>query len=333
MLLTTVSKDHAVLHDGNRVHRVTDLKADEEHEVFGIAFRTLPDLGGLLSKFATVNDVHFGETECGVDSKSGMGPVFRVAEDATPYPEFMNAGAVAEIADISPDAVLVKGDLTCNGTDKQYADFLNCYATAFGDRLYHVRGNHEAYDPPGIETEKQIRIDLPGVTLAMIDTVRPGSSGGTVYDRDLQWLAAMADEVTNPILVFAHHHIWDPATSYRSTDYFGIQPHESEKLIDLVSQKTNIKGFFAGHTHRNRVRYFPKTGTFPWVEIACVKDFPGTWAEYQVFDNGIVQINHRISTPEALDWTEKTRNMYGGSYFDYAFGRLSDRCFVVHRDR
>jgi hypothetical protein len=67
----------------------------------------------------------------------------------------------------------------------------------------------------------------------------------------------------------------------------------------------------------------------PWVEVACVKDYPGTWAEYRVHEGGIVQIAHRISSPEALVWTEKTRHMYHGLYHDYAFGQLGDRCFPI----
>ena len=90
-----------------------------------------------------------------------------------------------------------------------------------------------------------------------------------------------------------------------------------------------MRGYFAGHTHRNRVRRFAATGDVPWVEVACVKDYPGAWAEYRVYDGGIVQIEHRISTPEALAWTEQTRHMYAGLYHDYAFGSLADRCFVV----
>ena len=62
-----------------------------------------------------------------------------------------------------------------------------------------------------------------------------------------------------------------------------------------------------------------------------VKDFPGVWAEYQVYEQGILQINHRISSSQALHWTEKTKDMYSGTYKDYAFGELSDRCYVVCR--
>jgi hypothetical protein len=136
-------------------------------------------------------------------------------------------------------------------------------------------------------------------------------------------------QATRPVLVFGHHHVWDPATSYRSADYFGIQPDESEKFIDFVAEHPSIRGYFAGHTHRNRVRYFPQTKAVPWVEVGCVKDFPGNWAEYQVYEGGILQITHRISTPQALNWSEKTRAMYNGTYYDYAFGSLSDRCYLV----
>jgi hypothetical protein len=65
------------------------------------------------------------------------------------------------------------------------------------------------------------------------------------------------------------------------------------------------------------------------VEVACVKDYPGTWAEYRVHEGGILQIHRRISTPEALVWSEKTRGMYAGTYHQYAFGGLADRCFVI----
>jgi Icc protein len=327
--LTTVSQNHAVFHDSSAVHKMEELEPGCRHEALGHQFETLPELGKQLSKFATVNDVHFGETECGVTADPEMGPILSVAEHETPYPEIMNSGAILEMSAIDPDVVLVKGDLTCDGTEEQYAQFLEYYEGAFGDRLYHINGNHECYGPPVINAQSQIRIDLPGITLATIDTVQPGQTGGTVYQDDLDWLRDLSNDATNPVLVFGHHQIWDPATSYRSKNYFGIQPDESEAFIDLVASLENVLGYFAGHTHRNRVRYFPQTGVVPWVEVACVKDFPGMWAEYQVFEHGILQINHRISSPAALDWSEKTKSMYKGTYFDYAFGELSDRSFAV----
>jgi 3',5'-cyclic-AMP phosphodiesterase len=60
-----------------------------------------------------------------------------------------------------------------------------------------------------------------------------------------------------------------------------------------------------------------------------VKDYPGTWAEYRVFEGGILQVHRRISSPEALDWTERTRQMFGGLYPQYAFGALEERNFLI----
>jgi hypothetical protein len=64
-----------------------------------------------------------------------------------------------------------------------------------------------------------------------------------------------------------------------------------------------------------------------------VKDYPGTWAEYRVFDGGVLQVHRRISTPEALAWTEQTRQMFAGVYAEYAFGALDERCFAMPADR
>lgn len=329
--LTTVSPTYAILHDGEKKIVIDNLQPGTQYQQHGIAFETLPDLGKELSRFSTVNDVHFGEAECGVTSTSNMGPTYKSdAED--PHPEFMSRGAVEEMRAIQPEAVLVKGDLTTLGTDTEFQLFLDCYHSAFEEKLYYVTGNHDAYHEEPIRSETPARIDLDGVTLALIDTVRPGLTGGTCYNKDLDWLDALAESTTQPILVFGHHQLWDPATPHRSEDYFGIQPDESEKLIGLFARRPSLRGYFSGHTHRNRVRQFDATGDLPWVEVACVKDFPGSWAEYRVYDGGILQIHHRVSTPQALAWTEKTRDMYNGTYFEYAFGRLSDRCFVVTRN-
>ncbi len=330
--LTSVSPTEAVVHDGLdvRVHR--GLTPDTAYEIDGFSFKTLPHPGELLSTFATVNDVHFGEEECGVITGSDVGPTFRADPGDDPYPAVMNEGAVAEITALDPAAVLVKGDLTSNGTAEEYKAFLELYGGAFGERLHHVRGNHESYHHAPFAAIATQEIVLPGVRLVMLDTSLDGlPSGGLSHDQ-LDWLDALAAESDRPVLVFGHHHVWDPSSRHRPATYFGIRPDDSEALIDVVARRPSIRGYFAGHTHRNRVRRFAATGALPWVEVACVKDYPGAWAEYRVHERGILQIFHRISTEPALIWSEKTRQMYEGTYGPYAFGTLSDRCFEVPVD-
>ena len=95
--VTTVADDEVVLFDGPAMTRFEHLAPDTDHDCDGVVVRTLPRPGGeLLSRFATVNDVHFGETECGVMEGFELGPVFQSEEGEDPYPEVMNRGAIEQ---------------------------------------------------------------------------------------------------------------------------------------------------------------------------------------------------------------------------------------------
>jgi Icc protein len=336
MELTTVADDHAVVHDGLAVRRYDDLEPDTLYEFDGFAFRTLArPPGARLATFATVNDVHFGEVECGIMDGFDLGPTFRVGDGEEPYPETMNRGAIHEIEQLRPDVVVVKGDLTSDGTDEQYRDFLEFYEEAFGDELVVTRGNHDAHAGATFASEPVQRVDLPGAVLAVIDTSTVGRATGHVSGEQLEWLHDLAADADRPVYVFGHHHVWSPDSAVPHDSYFGIDPDSSVRLVEVVAARPSIRGYFAGHTHRNRVRRISISRDIPWVEVASVKDFPGAWAEYRVFEGGLMQVFHRISSPDALVWTEKTRQMFGGLYAGYAFGELGDRCFVVpaHRPR
>jgi 3',5'-cyclic-AMP phosphodiesterase len=325
-----VADDEAVAFRGTEVSRRGGLEPDTAYELEGMAFRTLPRPGReRLATVATVNDVHFGEEVCGVIEGSDVGPVLRSGPGEPPYPELMNGAAVREIAAADPQVVVVKGDLTANGSEEEYASFLECYAGVFGERLVHVRGNHESYVGARFAATPTQELVLPGVVLAVIDTSLPGSASGGVSAAQLDWLDELGARADRPVLVFGHHHPWSPDSRSRQPGYFGINPDDSERLVAVVARRPALVGYFAGHTHRNRVRRFSATGDVPWVEVSATKDYPGAWAEYRVYDGGILQVLRRISAPAALAWTERTRVMYAGLYADYAFGTLADRCFPI----
>jgi 3',5'-cyclic-AMP phosphodiesterase len=327
--LTTVADDEAVVHDGTSVRRYHGLAPDTAYAFDGIELRTLPDLGERLATVTTVNDVHFGEELCGVIDGLDVGPVFRAPVGAEPYPELMNRAAIAEMAAADPDVVVVKGDLTCNGSEAEYAAFLAAYEPAFGDRLVHVRGNHDGYHGGTYAATPVQRVDLPGAVVAVLDTTDPGHTPGRVTSDQLDWLDDLAAHADRPVLLFGHHHVWSPDSTQRPDTYFGILPEASEALVAVVARRPGILGYFAGHTHRNRVRRIRATGERPWAEVACVKDYPGTWAEYRICERGVLQVHRRISSPEALTWSEQTRDMYAGTYAEYALGRIEDRCFAM----
>lgn len=327
--LTTVAPDHAVIHHGPEVTRHEGLTPDTDYEIDGFSFRTLPAPGELLATIATVNDVHFGETEAGVLDGVDIGPVLSSEPGEEPYPELMNRCVVAEIDRLDPDAVVVKGDLTANGAIDEYRRFLEVYEPAFGERLHHVRGNHDSCHGGRFAAVPHQRIDVPGATVALIDTAIEEQPNGQVAEATLEWLDALAASSEVPVLVMGHHHCWNPDDDAPVPTFFGIAPADSVALIEVVRRRPAIRGYFAGHTHRNRRQTFTATGEVPWVEVASVKDFPGSWAEYRIYEGGICQIHHRISDPDALAWTDRTRAMYAGLYPEYAFGDLDDRCFTL----
>ena len=331
MELTTVADDLVVCHDGLEVHRAEELRPGTEYDLFGFTVRTLDrPPGELLARIATVNDVHFGEVECGrIDDDPG-GPIQRVGPGEPPYPETMNRGAAREIEALDPDLVVVKGDLTCDGHPEEFAAFEDCYRPRFEGRLHVVRGNHDAYRGQHEYAGDQW-IDLPGVAIALLDTVQPEFTPGSLSAEQLEWLDTRAAEADRPVLVMGHHQQWlgDP-DGHRSEDYFGIDPDSSIALADVVGRRTRIVAYTAGHTHRHRVRHMPSG--VPSIEIGCVKDFPGTWAEYRVYEGGITQIVHRISDAAALAWSERCRHLYadfGIDYATYALGTLEDRCCTI----
>lgn len=301
------------------------------HEHLPASFRTLArPAGRLLATIATANDVHFGETECGHlgPPHDDIGPILSVEPGEPPYPETMNRAVVHEIRALAPDAVVVKGDLTRIGLPEEYAAFLAAYGV-LGDRMFHVRGNHDAMTDPTLAIEDTpYAIELDGVTLAVVDTVIPGTDGGQLTADQVQWVSDLAAETSDPVLVFGHHYLWDLRSKTRNPHTFGITPDDSEALAAVVARHENITGYFAGHTHRNRVRRFADARDVPFVEVACTKDYPGAWAEYRVYEGGYTQVVRRVTDPAAFAWAERTRAMFAGVYTQYALGALDERCFT-----
>ncbi len=329
MDLTTVADDLIVFHDGLTVARFEHLEPASTYTLLGQEVATLArPAGELLSRITTVNDVHFGEVECGRIDDSPQGPIQRRAVGDPPYPEVMNRAAVHEMLAVEPAAVIVKGDLSQDGAPHEWSVFEACYRPAFGERLHVVRGNHDAYHGQTAYAGDQW-IEVDGLAIALIDTVIPLHTTGNITAPQLDWLADHAAASDRPVIVMGHHQQWIAGAnnSHRADDYFGLNPDASDGLADVIARHPRIIAYTAGHTHRHRIRHMP-CGV-PSIEIGCVKDFPGTWAEYRVHEGGVMQVVHRISDVDALRWSEQCRHLYqdfGIDYESYALGTLEDRC-------
>ena len=327
--LTTIADDMAVFHHGTHVIRHENLLPNTSYTEHGIDFRTLPTPDGeLINVFATVNDVHFGETECGRIDNNPLGPIMRSLPGEDPYPIIMNSGAVDEISMIDPDVVLVKGDLTEGGRDEEFEAFHDMYHGAFGDSLCVARGNHDSYKGQN-EFAGDQWLQLESIAIALLDTAIPTQTTGRITAEQFEWLDDVISDCDTPVIIMGHHQQW--IEGKRSDDYFGLHPDCSDELDSLCVRHESVLAYTAGHTHRHRVRRMAQSGV-PSIEIGCVKDFPGTWAEYRAYEGGVMQIVHRISTPAALTWSDRCRHLYedfGTNYEEYALGTIQDRCLIL----
>lgn len=338
--VTTVEDDAVTFHPVNRSRaprksvRVEGLKPGKRYRLQGRWFRTLsrPD-GELLTKFAAVNDLHFGEQECGLIEGFSLGAPVR--SEGQSYPDLMNRSAVCEILDLKPSAVIAKGDLTDSGKRTELEKFEMVYGV-FGANLHRIPGNHDFSKRSELTlddfSELPRAVELSGATIALLDTTIPGAAGGRLGRTQLAWLEKLATESAQPIIVFGHH---PPArrTWLRFFPNFRLDRRDTKALIDVVRRNNKIVAYIAGHTHRNRVQHRSPTGAFPWIEVGSVKEWPGNWAEYRIYEGGVQQIVHRISAPAALEWSDRTRKqMYPrlhGLYATVAAGLLGDRCTVI----
>ncbi|MFZ4515670.1 MAG: metallophosphoesterase family protein [Acidimicrobiia bacterium] len=332
--------------------RVDDLEPQTEYVVRVLApggmqhlaackLRTLARVSGtVVARIATVNDLHFGEPETGrlreieriplVVRIPGLRKIvtpIRHPDGHSSYPAMMNAGAVSDIAQWQPDLVVAKGDLTHSGRPEHLDAFRSTYAP-FENRLLAFRGNHDAAAEK-ILPGRDLTVALPGVTVAVVDTVDPGHTRGRIREHQIEWLRSVAAAATTPVLVFGHHNLFTRRAGVgpHGSFFYGVNPEDTYRMLRVLDECPAIAGYFSGHSHRNRVTFGPRG--VPIVETASVKEFPATWAAYTVREGGLMQTQYPISSPDALAWSAMTRSMYAGLAPRFARGRATDRALAI----
>ncbi len=211
------------------------------------------------------------------------GPIQRPDRGEPPYPETMNQGAVDEITSIDPAAVIVKGDLTPSAPRPSSPPSRRATAcSAIG--CTSCAGNHDAYGAradgprtPGSTCPASDRVDGHGHPRT--DHRRPPSE-------QIEWLDAHAATADRPVIVMGHHQQWIEGN--RSDDYFGLHPDSSDALAAVIERRAAIVAVH-GRPHAPTPR--PTHGRRRAVRRDRVcEGFPGTWAEYRVYEGGIMQV-------------------------------------------
>lgn len=303
-----------------------------------------------VASFATLNDLHFGEERFGgtllADGSYGAEaagyPAVTEDEGDVPYWRVMNEDAVADINASGVDCVVIKGDIADQGRRAQFAAAAETFAR-FTVPWHAFLGNHDHYallegeTVDGYALLGQPRaprtIDLGGWRLVVIDTVEPGAHHGIFPEARLRWLEAALEETlarSIPTLVFTHHQPVPHRFANRFPNTIGMVPAQSVKLFELLAHHPQVKAMLIGHTHQNRVRRYEETGPLPFVEVNCVKDYPGGFAHYRLFEDGSFrQEVRRTSSERALAHSTRCRDFFDGGYRRFALGSLAERSFVA----
>ncbi|MEW6272248.1 MAG: metallophosphoesterase [Thermodesulfobacteriota bacterium] len=303
-----------------------------------------------VASFATLNDLHFGEERFGgvllADGSYGDEapghPVAHESDGDVPYWRAMNEDAIADINAAGVDFVVIKGDIADRGRREQFAAARETFAR-FATPWHALLGNHDHYallegdEVDGYELLGEPRaprtIDVAGWRLVLVDTVEPGAHHGVFPDERLRWLESELEDARErrlPTLVFMHHQPVPPEFADRFPNTIGIVPAHSTRMFELFGRHPQVRAVLIGHTHQNRVRRHPRAGTVPFVEVSCVKDYPGSFAHYRLYEDGSLrQEVRRIGSARALAHSTRCRDFFAGGYRRFALGSLADRSFVV----
>jgi 3',5'-cyclic-AMP phosphodiesterase len=178
------------------------------------------------------------------------------AQWIAPDPATLLSAAVAAVARVGPDVVIVSGDLVENAADAEYEQVQEALEPL--DVPVHVLpGNHDDRDAlhrrfgvPGAGGEPvQYAVELGPLRLLVLDSTAPGHEHGELDGDRLGWLQGeLAAAPERPTLVAMHH---PPlCTAAPAIDSIALRADGRRALGDVLARHPQVLKVIAGHVHR-----------------------------------------------------------------------------------
>lgn len=177
--------------------------------------------------------------------------------------------ALAHVAHLLFDIVVVSGDVSEDGTEASYRqvrDAVTVWAHARGARAVFAMGNHdhrEAFravlgggqpdageqELEGIDLDRPVAsvVDQNGWRVVVLDSSVPGSGYGTLGSAQLSFLqAALAEPADQGTVVVVHHPPVRAQTDLLQA--LALDEDDGQRLIEIV-QGTDVRVILSGHYH------------------------------------------------------------------------------------
>jgi hypothetical protein len=324
-----------------------------------------PPPGRHLFSIALCNDLHLGETVAGlITTQAGIEipPGITQVPGEPPYTQVMASVLASEAQARGADLLLAAGDISSEAAQADVAHAKG-YLDRFGaleDDYHVVRGNHdrphtghaaercrpdprapgyhdcfgEAFFPTGPTWFSREAFGLRLLGLDTYDKIGSGGDNGVLSAE--QW-AFVRDELARdpdqPTIVFGHHPVsLESNLTTLEPLIFDLAPAQAHQLEELYARTPGVFLHHAGHTHRNkRTTGLTATGV-TFQEVAAVKEYPGGFHLLRVFTGGYALNFYKLRGALQQEWSERSRQEYGGLAPFYVFGTAADRNSVVVRD-
>jgi 3',5'-cyclic-AMP phosphodiesterase len=187
-----------------------------------------------------LSDLHVGATWASADPLEGL----------------KHAIASVHTLGVSPDAILISGDLADHGTDAEYAQAASVLS-GLSVPVHVLAGNHDRRDAlrrhfdvggePGAAI--QYSVFCGPVRFVIVDSTHPGEDRGELDAERLAWLDHSLAAYPNTMTLVAMHH--PPlATDVPAWDEFAIPATDRRALEELLGRHPQVVRVLAGHLHR-----------------------------------------------------------------------------------
>ena len=158
--------------------------------------------------------------------------------------------AIKEINALSPDVVLVTGDLTENGLMSEFQTASKELKKLKAEKILYVSGNHD-YRSTGYLLFKEFFpfsqvTEINDVVITILSSARPDRDDGEVGHRQNLWLENTLEKYKDKVKIVAIHHHIIPVPDTGADQITIVDA--GDVLRSLIKSKVNL--VLCGHRHR-----------------------------------------------------------------------------------